>query len=81
MMNARSKESVASSSTQEDLEEMVMDEILLDEVMTGWCPTEGERFPHSRTSELVILRIFIIGDLGFWCIRSYTSCCRTTGFR
>ena len=41
-MNARNKEWVASSSTWEDLEEMVMDRILLDEVTVRWHPMKGE---------------------------------------
>ena len=53
-MNACSNEWVASSSTQEDLEEIVMDGILLDEVMAGWRPTEGERFPNPHAGEVVI---------------------------
>ena len=80
-MNANSKEWVASSSTREDLEEMVMDGILPDEVTTEWRPAEGEHFPNPRVGKLVIfLRIFIIEDLGFQDIHSCTSCSRTMGF-
>jgi hypothetical protein len=56
--NARSKEWVVSSSTCEDLEEMVMDRILLDEAMAGWPSANGERFPNPRTGELIIFEDF-----------------------
>ena len=79
-MNAHSKEWVVSSSTRDDLEEMVMDGILSDEVMAGWRPMEGERFPNPHAGEVVIFRIFIGGDLGFWCIHSCASFSRTMGF-
>jgi len=57
-MNARNKEWVVSSSTRDDLEEMVMDGILSDEVMAGWRPVEGECFPNPRADELVIFEDF-----------------------
>ena len=57
-MNAHSKEWVVSSSTRDDLEEMVMDGILSDEVMAGWRPVEGECFPNPRADELVIFEDF-----------------------
>jgi hypothetical protein len=56
--NARNKEWVASSSSWESLEEMVMDGILSDEATAGWCPAEGECFPHPRNGELVVFEDF-----------------------
>ena len=35
-----------------------MDRILLDEVMTGWHPAEGERFLNPRSGELVVFKDF-----------------------
>jgi hypothetical protein len=57
-MNARNKEWVASSSRQEDLEEIMMDGILLDKVMAGWHPAEGERFLNPHAGKLVIFEDF-----------------------
>jgi hypothetical protein len=57
-MNARNKEWVASSSRREDLEEIVMDGILLDKVMAGWHPAEGERFLNPHAGKLVIFEDF-----------------------
>lgn len=57
-MNAHSKEWVASSSSQEDLEDMVMDGILPDEVTAGWRPVEGELFPNPRAGEVVVFEDF-----------------------
>lgn len=56
--NARNKEWVTSSSTREDLEEIVMDRILLNEVTSGWHPAKGERFLNPRSGELVVFKDF-----------------------
>ena len=53
-LDARRKEWVASSSTQSDLDEMVMDGILPDQAMAGWRPAVGERFPNPHDGELVV---------------------------
>ena len=56
--NARNKEWVVSSSSRENLEEMVMDGILPDEVTAGWRPAEGERFLNPFDGEIVIFEDF-----------------------
>jgi hypothetical protein len=37
---------------------MVMEEILPDEVTTGWCPASGEHFPEHREGEIVVSEDF-----------------------
>jgi len=56
--NPHNKEWVPSSSTRENLEEMVMDGILPDEVTAGWRPAEGERFLNPFDGEIVIFEDF-----------------------
>ena len=55
---------VPSSSTQESLEEMVMDGILPDQVTGGWRPTAGEHFPNPRDGELVVIEDFYHRGIG-----------------
>ena len=57
-LDARRKEWVASSNTQSDLEEMVMDGILPDQAIAKWRPAVGERFPYPLDGELVVFEDF-----------------------
>lgn len=56
--NTRSKEWVVSSSSREDLEEMVMDGTLPDDVTAVWRPVKGERLPNPCGRELVVFEDF-----------------------
>jgi len=56
--NPHSKEWVLSSSSQLNLEEMVVDGILPDQAMAGWRPAAGEQFPNPPDGELVIFEDF-----------------------
>lgn len=57
-VNPRSKEWVLLSSTQVDLEGMVVDGILPDQATAGWCAAVGERFPNPANGELVVFEDF-----------------------
>lgn len=56
--DAHHKEWVPSTSTQSDLEEMVMEGFLPDQATTGWRPTTGERFPNPHDGELIVFEDF-----------------------
>ena len=64
MANARTKEWVASSSSRENLEGMVLHEILSDEAIARWHPTQGERFPNPHNRELVVFKDFYHRGVG-----------------
>ena len=63
-MTALNKEWVASTSIQEDLEELVFDGVLPDQVMAAWQPTVGERYPSPNDGELVVFEDFFRRGFG-----------------
>ena len=57
-MTAHSKEWVASTSTKEDLDELVFDGVLPDQEITAWWPIIDEHYPTPNDGELVVFEDF-----------------------
>ena len=58
-------------SNEAALNQLVVDGVLPDRVMAGWCLAHGESFPTPRGNELVVLKITFIVDLALRSIHSF----------
>ena len=72
-MIARSKEWVASTNTQEDLEELVFAGVLSDQATATWWPAASERYPTPNDGELVVFEDFFHRGFG---LSAHPSFCK-----
>ena len=64
---------MSSINNEVALNQLVVDDVLPDRVMTGWCPARGESFPTPTVMNWSCLKIISIVDLAFRSIRSFVD--------
>jgi hypothetical protein len=64
MGNARSKEWVKSTYSEDALNAMVFDGVLPDQATTQWRPAAGECYPNPRAREIIIFESFFYQGFG-----------------
>ena len=60
----RTEEWVSSINNEAVLNQLVVDGVLPDRVMVGWCPAHGESFPTPRGDELVVFEDYLYHGFG-----------------
>ena len=61
----RDEEWVLSKMGEAELNRMVAVGVLLDRVISGWRPANGESFPMPHTNEVVVFEDYFWRGLGF----------------
>ena len=74
---SRDVEWVKSTLTEEDINGMVVDGIILDRERGEWRPATDELFSTPHTHEMVVFEGFYVQGLGSMFILSFANCCYT----